>query len=87
MAFRQQDVALPVWRIHRHLGMGGDQLVGALAGKAFDQESGDAVRAAHDVLYLASIQSVSTLEGAREPDQLPGSARCTRTGGRLDHGR
>ena len=66
MAFREHDVSLPVWRIHRHLGMGGDQLVTALAGEDFDRESGDAVRAAHDALYLAEIQSVSVLEGARE---------------------
>ena len=66
MAFRQHDVTLPVWRIHRHLGMGGDQLVAALAGAEFDAESGDSVRAAHDALYLASIQTVSVLEGARE---------------------
>ncbi len=65
MAFRQHDVFLPVWRIHRHLGMGGDQLVGALAGEAFDREAGDAVRGAHDALYLAGIQSVSVLDGAR----------------------
>ena len=66
MAFRQHDMALPVWRIHRHLGMGGDQLVGALAGAEFDRAAGDSVRAAHDALYLASIQSVSALAGARE---------------------
>lgn len=66
MAFRQHDVTLPVWRIHRHLGMGGDQLVAVLAGAEFDAESGDSVRAAHDALYLASIQTVSVLEGARE---------------------
>jgi HAD superfamily hydrolase (TIGR01549 family) len=66
MAFRQHELQLPVWRIHRHLGMGGDQLVGALAGAEFEQRSGDDVRAAHDALYLASIQSVSTLDGARE---------------------
>jgi phosphoglycolate phosphatase-like HAD superfamily hydrolase len=66
MAFRQHEVFLPVWRIHRHLGMGGDQLVRALAGEEFDRDTGDAVRAAHDALYLASIQSVSVLEGARE---------------------
>jgi HAD superfamily hydrolase (TIGR01549 family) len=65
MAFRQHDVFLPVWRIHRHIGMGGDQLVAALAGEEFDERSGDVVRAAHDALYLASIQSVSVLEGAR----------------------
>jgi HAD superfamily hydrolase (TIGR01549 family) len=66
MAFRQHDVFLPVWRIHRHVGMGGDQLVAALAGEDFDKESGDGVRAAHDALYLAEIQSVSVLDGARD---------------------
>lgn len=66
MAFRQHGVTLPLWRIHRHLGMGGDQLVGALAGQQFESEAGDEVRAAHDALYLASIQTVSVFAGARE---------------------
>jgi len=30
-AFRARNVKLPIWRIHRHIGMGGDQLVAALA--------------------------------------------------------
>jgi beta-phosphoglucomutase-like phosphatase (HAD superfamily) len=30
-AFRRHEIVLPVWRIHRHIGMGGDQLVSALA--------------------------------------------------------
>ena len=45
-AFRQRGVKLPVWRIHRHIGMGGDQLVAALAGDEVDEEKGDDVRAA-----------------------------------------
>src|SRR3954468_14980622 len=65
MAFRQHDVRLPVWRIHRHIGMGGDQLVSALAGEEADEELGDDIRAAEKALYLASIQSVSPLAGAR----------------------
>ena len=31
-AFRQHGVVVPVWRIHRSIGMGGDQLVASLAG-------------------------------------------------------
>jgi phosphoglycolate phosphatase-like HAD superfamily hydrolase len=31
-AFKQRGFLLPLWRIHRHIGMGGDQLVAALAG-------------------------------------------------------
>jgi HAD superfamily hydrolase (TIGR01509 family) len=64
-AFRQQDVTLPLWRIHRHIGMGGDQLVAALAGDGFDREHGDEVRAAENTLYRELIDEVRPLEGAR----------------------
>jgi phosphoglycolate phosphatase-like HAD superfamily hydrolase len=66
MAFREHEIFLPVWQIHRHVGMGGDQLVEALAGERVERETGDALRAAHDVLYLATIQTVSVFDGARE---------------------
>jgi beta-phosphoglucomutase-like phosphatase (HAD superfamily) len=36
-AFRRHGLVLPVWRIHRHIGMGGDQLVPALAGELDDE--------------------------------------------------
>ena len=65
-AFLQSDVVLPLWRIHRHIGMGGDQLVAALAGEEFDAEHGDDVRAAEKALYMALIHEVRPLEGARE---------------------
>lgn len=66
MAFRQHDLHLPIWQIHRHIGMGGDQLITAVAGEEAEAEHGDALRAAHDVLYLASIQTTSVFEGSRE---------------------
>jgi HAD superfamily hydrolase (TIGR01549 family) len=65
-AFRQHDVHLPVWRLHRHIGMGGDQFVAAVAGDEAEAEIGDEVRTAHDVIYLTMIQSVSVFDGARE---------------------
>ena len=65
-AFQQHGVTLPLWRIHRHIGMGGDQLVAALAGEEFDAEQGDDVRAAEGALYLALIHEVRPLEDARE---------------------
>jgi len=64
-AFRQHGKLLPVWRIHRHIGMGGDQLVAALAGEEWDEEHGDDVRTAEKALYLALIEEVEPLEGAR----------------------
>ena len=64
-AFRAFGFVLPLWRIHRHIGMGGDQLVAALAGEGFDRESGDDVRAAEKVLYMQLIGEVEPLAGAR----------------------
>ena len=64
-AFRQHGFVLPLWRIHRHIGMGGDQLVASLAGEGFDREHGDDVRAAETVLYAELIGEVQPLPGAR----------------------
>jgi HAD superfamily hydrolase (TIGR01549 family) len=64
-AFRQHDVILPLWRIHRHIGMGGDQLVAALAGDEVEEEKGDDIRSAEKALYLALIEEVEPMEGAR----------------------
>jgi HAD superfamily hydrolase (TIGR01509 family) len=64
-AFKQHGFVLPLWRIHRHIGMGGDQLVAALAGDGFEREQGDGVRAAEKVLYTELIHEVEPLEGAR----------------------
>jgi HAD superfamily hydrolase (TIGR01509 family) len=65
-AFRAHGLILPLWRIHRSIGMGGDQLVAALAGEGFDRTQGDAVRAAETVLYAQLIAEVQPLEGARK---------------------
>jgi HAD superfamily hydrolase (TIGR01509 family) len=65
-AFRQHDVILPVWRIHRHLGMGGDQLVAALTNDEVEDEKGDDIRTAEKALYLALIEEVEPMEGARK---------------------
>src|SRR5919201_2216813 len=64
-AFRQSGIVLPVWRIHRHIGMGGDQLVGALTGESTEDEKGDEIRAAEKALYMAMIEEVEPMDGAR----------------------
>jgi HAD superfamily hydrolase (TIGR01549 family) len=64
-AFRQHDLLLPVWQIHRHIGMGGDQMVAALAGDDVEADRGDAIRAAEGALYLAAIESTEPFAGAR----------------------
>jgi HAD superfamily hydrolase (TIGR01549 family) len=65
-AFRDHGIVLPVWRVHRHIGMGGDQIVSALAGDEVEEEKGDAIRDAEKERYLALIDEVEPLAGARD---------------------
>jgi len=65
-AFRGRGITLPIWRIHRHIGMGGDQLVAALAGDEVERREGDAIREIESRRYMDLIGEVEPLEGARE---------------------
>jgi len=65
-AFRQHGIVLPIWRIHRHIGMGGDQLIAALCDDATEEELGDDIRTAEKALYFELIDEVRPLEGSRE---------------------
>jgi phosphoglycolate phosphatase-like HAD superfamily hydrolase len=63
-AFRQYGVTLPVWVIHRHIGMGGDQLVRALGGDRLEDELGDAIRKTETERYHELIGEVEPLPDA-----------------------
>ena len=65
-ALRQHGAIVPIWRIHRHIGMGGDQLVAAVAGEGVEAEHGDEIRDAEGALYMSMIEEVEPFEGARE---------------------
>jgi len=65
-ALRQHDQHIAVWRIHRHIGMGGDQLVASLCGDEVEEELGEDIRAAEKALYMALIDEVEPLHGARD---------------------
>jgi HAD superfamily hydrolase (TIGR01509 family) len=65
-AFRQFDIVLPLWLIHRHIGMGGDQMVAAMTDQQTEEEKGDDIRAAEKTLYLQLIDEVQPMEGSRE---------------------
>ena len=65
-AFVQHDVFVPVWRVHRAIGMGGDQLVPALAGPEAEAEQGEAIRAAEKGLYMEMIGEVEPMHNARK---------------------
>jgi HAD superfamily hydrolase (TIGR01549 family) len=65
-SFRRHGVVPPLWRIHRHIGMGGDQLVDAVAGHGVERENGDDIREAEGELYMQLIDEVAPFEAARE---------------------
>ena len=65
-AFRRHQIVLPVWRIHRHPGMGGDQVVEALTDERTERELGEEIRAAEKELYFELIGEVEPMEQARE---------------------
>ncbi len=65
-AFADHGVAVAHWRIHRHNGMGGDQLVAAVAGDEVEARLGDALREREAQRYAELIDEVRPLLGARD---------------------
>jgi HAD superfamily hydrolase (TIGR01509 family) len=55
-----------MWKVHRHIGMGGDQILDALIGEKAAAEQGDAIREAEAEAYGELIGEVEPMEGARE---------------------
>ncbi|HZB36279.1 MAG TPA: HAD family hydrolase [Gaiellaceae bacterium] len=64
-AFRAHGVSLPVWRIHRHIGMGGDQLVPALV-PGIDDELHQAIEETRSERYAELIDEVEAFAQAHE---------------------
>jgi HAD superfamily hydrolase (TIGR01549 family) len=64
-AFRQSGIVVPVWRIHRHVGMGGDQIIEALCGAETEEDLGDDIRTAERALFMSMIEAVEPLPEAR----------------------
>jgi HAD superfamily hydrolase (TIGR01549 family) len=69
-AFREHGLTVPVWRLHRHIGMGGDHLVAAVAGKRVEDRQGDSIRAAETALYADLIGEVQPFADARRLMEL-----------------
>ena len=65
-AFEQAGAPVPLWRIHRHIGMGGDRLVGTVAGDAVEERCGDDVRKHWEKEYDGLIEETRLFPGAQE---------------------
>jgi HAD superfamily hydrolase (TIGR01549 family) len=58
--------SVQMWKVHRHIGMGGDQILDALIGERAAADQGEAIRDAEAEAYGELIGEVEPLEGARE---------------------
>lgn len=66
-ALRDHGVVVPLWRIHRAIGIGGDDLVTHVCGEEVERDVGDAVRQSEGEHYFGGlIDEVQPLDGARE---------------------
>ena len=65
-AFRSLGETVPVWRLHRLIGMGGDQLVAAVGGDELEERLGDAARDAWEAEVQPLLGELSPLPGARD---------------------
>ncbi|MDR6692186.1 HAD superfamily hydrolase (TIGR01549 family) [Microbacterium sp. 1154] len=65
-AFRRFDIVLPIWRIHRAIGMGGDQLVASLTGDDVEKDHGGALRAAWTEEFEPFLDEVKPFDGAHD---------------------
>src|SRR6476659_8695947 len=65
-ALRRYDVTRPLWRIHRGIGMGGDLLVSAVAGRECEEGHGDGLRQAWADEFDRLISDVRARASAHE---------------------
>ena len=65
-AFRRYDLSFPLWEIHRHIGMGGDQMVPAMAGGEVEERSGSDLREAWAKEFEPMLPEIAPVEGAHE---------------------
>jgi HAD superfamily hydrolase (TIGR01549 family) len=65
-ALRERGRTFALYELHRHIGMGGDQLVKAVAGEEFDAEHGEAAKEAEKLRFEEISGDMSPLDGAQD---------------------
>ncbi|MCH8612634.1 HAD family hydrolase [Arsenicicoccus dermatophilus] len=65
-AFAEVGIHPPLWRVHRAIGMGGDQLVTSVAGAAAEERLGDHLRERWQHHYQLMLPEIRPLPGAVE---------------------
>ncbi|HXB14404.1 MAG TPA: HAD family hydrolase [Solirubrobacteraceae bacterium] len=65
-AFRAKEIIVPIWRIHRAIGMGSDRVVSSLLDEQVEHDLGDALRDLEKSEYQRLIDEVEPMNGAHE---------------------
>jgi HAD superfamily hydrolase (TIGR01549 family) len=65
-AFRQEGIVMPVWQIHRAIGIGSDRVVEMLAGEQVEKDAGERLRDAQGPLYKEMIDEIEPMKGAHD---------------------
>jgi HAD superfamily hydrolase (TIGR01549 family) len=65
-ALRAHNYIVPIWQIHRAIGMGSDRVVAALLNERVETEHGDQLRDAQGSRYEQLIGEVEPMRGAHE---------------------
>lgn len=65
-AFLAVGVRLPLWRLHRHIGVGGDKFVAAVDSAEVEHAHGELLRSRHGVEFAALRAEVLPLAGAAQ---------------------
>jgi HAD superfamily hydrolase (TIGR01549 family) len=65
-ALRERGRTFALYELHRHIGMGGDQLVKAVAGDEFDAEHGEAAKEAEKLRFEEISGDMAPLDGAQD---------------------
>ena len=65
-ALRSKDITMPIWRLHRGIGMGGDTFVPNVVGEEVEAQYGDELRELWVEEFDKLIDEIQPFEGARE---------------------
>ena len=65
-SLRDHGYVVPLWRIHRAMGLGGSDMVAHLVDDEAEERSGDAVRETEKKHYFSMIDEVQPLDGSRD---------------------
>jgi HAD superfamily hydrolase (TIGR01549 family) len=65
-ALRREDIVVPVWKLHRAVGVGGDKFVARVAGDEAEERLGDTIREHESEIFDSMIDDIAAFDGATE---------------------